>query len=171
MRWSADRGLRPLRSQAGVTYLMVLCLIVFLGIGMTVVGQQWTIRLKRDREAEFLFRATRIQTAIETYVADRQRRIWTTPHIYPLTLDELARSPRPYLPIVYQDPLTGGTFELIKVNGEIRGVKSRSEDRPLDQVHFNGAARYNEVVFLARIPCSSIVNVLQPVGCPSVPTR
>ena len=59
-----------LGDQRGVTYLMVMAAVVLMGVAMTVVGQQWSVVVKRDREAELQFRGTRIKTAIEAYAAD-----------------------------------------------------------------------------------------------------
>ncbi len=70
-----------LSNQRGVTYLMVMAAIVLMGVAMTVVGQQWSIMVKRDKEAELLFRGNRIKAALEAYAADYQVRKATRPNI------------------------------------------------------------------------------------------
>lgn len=155
-------------SQRGVTYLMVMAAIVLMGVAMTVVGQQWSVVVKRDREAELQFRGTRIKTAIEAYAADYQVRKATRPNIYPLRLEQLTeKNPKRYLQVVYKDPITGQDFELIKVGAEIQGVKSRSQEHPLNQVQFKNAVSYNAVVFQAASPGAQpgapILNPLNPL--------
>lgn len=157
-----------LESQRGVTYLLVMAAIVLMGVAMTVVGQQWSVVVKRDREAELQFRGTRIKTAIEAYAADYQVRKATRPNIYPLRLEQLTeKNPKRYLQVVYKDPITGQDFELIKVGAEIQGVKSRSQERPLNQVQFKSAASYNAVAFQAANPGvqpgAPVLNPLNPL--------
>jgi hypothetical protein len=83
------------------------------------------------------------------------------------------------LPAIYADPFTGQEFDLIIVNGEIRGVKSRSTDAPLDKVRFKDAGSYRQITFqavppsAAGQPCGPQANPIQPLnplapgGCPS----
>ena len=142
------------RNQRGVTYIMVMFAIVLMGISMTVVSKQWTVVMKRDKEAELLFRGNRIKTAIEAYAADYQVRKASRPNVYPLKLEQLTEKPKRYLPVVYKDPITGQDFELIKVGAEIRGVKSRSKDKPFDMVHFKNADTYDQIAFLVQAPAS-----------------
>lgn len=151
------------RNQRGVTYIMVMFAIVLMGIAMTVVSKQWTVVMKRDKEAELLFRGNRIKTAIEAYGAayavEKSRRA----NRYPLRLEQLTEKPKRYLPVVYKDPITGQDFELIKVGAEIRGVKSRSKDKPLDMVHFKNADTYDQIAFQVQAPA------MQPPAVPPKP--
>jgi type II secretory pathway pseudopilin PulG len=147
MKPSGQERPSHLCDQRGVTYLMVMLAIVLIGISLTAAGKQWSLIVKRDKEAELLFRGTRIQYAIETYAADYSVRKTARPNQYPLTLEELTRLPKRYLPKVYKDPITGQDFQLIKIGTEIHGVKSRSSERPLDQVQFKGAGTYAEILF------------------------
>jgi len=94
---------RFLRDQRGVTYLMVMFAIVLMGISLSVVGKQWVMTVKRDHEAELLFRGTRIQNAIARYAADYEIRKATRPNRYPLSLEELTQRPKRYLQVVYKD--------------------------------------------------------------------
>lgn len=157
-----------LGDQRGVTYLMVMAAIVLMGVAMTVVGQQWSVVVKRDREAELQFRGTRIKTAIEAYAADYEVMKTRRANRYPLNLEQLTqKNPKRYLPVVYKDPITGQDFELIKVGAEIQGVKSRSQERPLNQVQFKNAGSYNAVAFQAASPGAqpgaSTLNPLNPL--------
>ncbi|TLY43344.1 MAG: hypothetical protein E6K61_02180, partial [Nitrospirae bacterium] len=80
---------------------MVMFAIVLMGISMTVVSKQWTVVMKRDKEAELLFRGNRIKAAIEAYAADYQVRKASRPNVYPLKLEQLTEKPKRYLPVVY----------------------------------------------------------------------
>ncbi|NKB81806.1 MAG: type II secretion system protein [Nitrospirales bacterium] len=135
-------------SERGITYLIVMFTIVLMGITLMMVGQQWSIVMKRDREAELLFRGNRIKEAIDRFVADYEVQKATRSNRYPQTLQDLTnKTPRRYLPVVYKDPITGEDFEVIKVGSDIRGVRSTSMEKPMDQVHFKGAINYQAVRF------------------------
>ena len=158
------------KDERGVTYLALMCAIVLMGISLTAVGQYWQVIAKRDAEAELYFRGTRIKHAIEAYAADYEVRKGARPNQYPLNLEQLTQGPKRYLPVVYTDPLTGQDFELIRVNGEIRGIRSRSSETPLDKVRFKDAAAYNQIAFQAippsppGQPCGSDVNRMDPLN-------
>ena len=161
--------------QRGVSYLAVLCAVVLMGVSLSAVGQQWSVVVKRDREAELVFRGARIKNAIELYAADYEVNKATRPNRYPLTLEQLTQKPKRYLPVVYKDPITGESFELIKVGAEVQGVKSRSQDVPMNKVRFKDAATYNHVAFQAEAPAaqtaSTGVNPLNPLSPPgNIPT-
>lgn len=137
-----------LASQAGVTYLFVMILVVVMSISLLGVTQQWSVILKRDREAELLFRGTRIKESIERYVADYEVQKATRPNRWPRTLKELTeKNPKRYLQAVYKDPITGKDFDLIKVGEELHGVRSTSADVPYDLVNFKNAKTYQTIRF------------------------
>lgn len=159
---------RLLRNQRGVTYLMVMFAIVLMGISLSVVGKQWVIAAKREHEAELLFRGTRIQNAIARYAADYEIRKASRSTRYPLSLELLTQRPKRYLQVVYKDPITGQDFELIKVGAEVRGVRSRSKERPLDRVRFTDAETYDQITFQAieprGQPCRPVPNPINPLN-------
>jgi type II secretory pathway pseudopilin PulG len=155
---------------------MVMAAIVLMGVAMTVVGQQWSIMVKRDKEAELLFRGNRIKAALEAYAADYQVKKATRPTAYPTKFEQLTEMPKRYLQVAYKDPITGGDFELIKAGAEIRGVRSPSKAKPLNTVDFKDAATYNAIRFevkpAAAQPCSpgaAAVNPLNPLGAAPCP--
>ncbi|RMH07737.1 MAG: hypothetical protein D6704_04535 [Nitrospirae bacterium] len=152
-------------------YLAVMFFFTILGISLMAIGQQWSVITKRDREAELAFRGFRIQEAIARYAADYEVFKASRATRYPLTLEALTKKPRRYLPVVYKDPITGEDFELITVGKEIRGVRSRSLEKPLDRVTFKGAPTYHAFKFEAsdRTPCRmSALN--SPMFTPCPPT-
>ena len=159
----------PLSNQQGFTYLMAMFFVVLIGISLMMIGQQWSVIVKRDKEAELLFRGNRIKEAIERFVADYEVQKATRPNRYPLTLKELVKKPKRYLQVVYKDPITGEDFKLIKDAGGIRGVQSTSDEIPFDQVNFKGAQTYNAVRFEAAAPSTNCapnpLNPLLPANC------
>ena len=136
-----------LANQKGATYLILMFLIVLMGISLMAISQHWSVILKRDREAELAFRGIRIKEAIERYVADYEVLKATRPTRYPRKLEDLTKKPKRYLQVVYKDPFTETDFALIKVGTDIRGVRSMSTDKPLDQVTFKGAQSYQAIRF------------------------
>lgn len=138
------------QSQCGLTYLGLMFFIVLMGIFASAGAQQWSFILKRDREAELLFRGGRIKHAIEKFVADYEVKKAERDHAFPRSLEELTK-PTPYLQAVYTDPITEQAFELIMNEEYVSGVKSRSKETPLNRKAFKEAKTYNEVVFKAEV--------------------
>ena len=162
---------KPLTNQAGVTYLFVMILVVVMSISLMGVTQQWSVIMKRDREAELLFRGTRIKESIERYVADYEVQKATRPNRWPMTLEQLTKkTPKRYLQTVYTDPITGEPFDLIKVGDELHGVRSTSTDVPYDQVHFKNAKTYQAIRFESTGTGSNCqpnpINPLVQQNCP-----
>jgi type II secretory pathway pseudopilin PulG len=165
-----------------MTFLTIMLALVLVGVALTVAGKQWKLIVKRDQEAELLFRGNRIKAALEAYAADYEVMKTRRANRYPLSLEQLTqKNPKRYLPVVYKDPMTGGDFEPIKVGAEIQGVRSRSKERPLNQVQFKNAASYRDVTFQAAgagaqsvAPIPNPLNPLlsqppPPAGPPVVP--
>ena len=148
---------------------MAMFFVVLIGISLMMIGQQWSIIVKRDKEAELLFRGNRIKEAIERFVADYEVQKATRPNRYPLTLKELVKKPKRYLQVVYKDPITGEDFALIKDATGIRGVQSSSEEVPFDQVNFKGAETYKAVRFEATGASTNCApnpqNPILPANC------
>jgi type II secretory pathway pseudopilin PulG len=135
-------------NEKGMTYLFVMMLVIFMSISLMGVTQQWSVIMKRDQEAELLFRGNRIKNAIDLYVADYEVQKATRPNRWPRTLKDLTKkSPKRYLQMAYIDPITGKEFDLIKVGEELHGVKSSSTDTPYNQMDFKGAKTYEAIRF------------------------
>lgn len=149
---------------------MALFFVVLIGISLMMIGQQWSVTMKRDREAELLFRGNRIKAAIELYAADFEVQKGLRTNRFPRSLKDLtAKSPKRYLQAIYKDPITGEDFVLIKEGQEIKGVRSSSKEVPYDQVNFKGAGTYAAIRFEAKAPSSNCtpnpVNPLLPANC------
>ena len=137
-----------LGNQQGMSYLLVMILIVIINISLMGVTQQWSVIMKRDKEAELLFRGTRIKDAIERFVADYEVQKATRTYQWPRKLEDLVKKdPKRYLQVVYKDPITGKPFDLIKVGDEIHGVRSTSTDTPFNLAKFQGAKTYQAIRF------------------------
>lgn len=161
----------PRLNQRGATYLMMMFIIVLVGVTLMMVSQHWSVVMKRDREAELLFRGNRIKEAIERYVADYEVQKATRSNRYPLKLENLTKRPKRYLQTVYKDPMTGEDFDLIRVGKDIRGVRSTSMDIPMDLVNFKGASSYSSIRFEAvAAGCgSNPANPGVPSNCQKAP--
>lgn len=157
-------------NQQGFALIMAMFFVVLIGISLMMIGQQWSVTMKRDREAELLFRGNRIKAAIENYVADFEVQKGKRTHRYPISLKNLTtKNPKRYLQAIYKDPMTGEDFVLIKEGQEIRGVRSSSKEVPYDQVNFKGAGTYQAIRFEAKPPSASCtpnpLNPLLPANC------
>ena len=163
----------PLRNARGVTYLLVMLAVVLMGISVTVAAKQWKAVVQREHEAELLARGIEIQNALAVYSAQQKKGRVVPGEIYPLTLEELTKQPKPVLRKVYTDPITSGDWEYVRdPTGRIKGVRSKSKAAPFKQKdfppgvrHFDGLASYNDWVF--QYPNASTPQV--PVAQPTAP--
>jgi len=119
---------------AGFTYISVLILVVIAGIALTGASRYWSIAVKRDKEAELLFRGDQIEKAIESYYNSAKG----GQQKYPRTLKDLLKDNRhhiikKHLRKIYQDPMTkdGEWEKILDSGGGIKGVYSKSTDKPL----------------------------------------
>jgi type II secretory pathway pseudopilin PulG len=132
------------QTHAGFTYLTVLFLVAFMGIGLAVTGKVWRTAATREKEAELLYVGDQYRRAIERYYLHGAMR-------YPVALEDLLKDPRypdvrRYLRKLYLDPITGsGDWGVVKApDGGIMGVYSRSGDKPLKIAGFNYGDRLFE---------------------------
>ena len=141
--------------ERGFTYLTVLFVVAFMGLGLALAGEVWQTALARDREMELLYAGNQYRRAIERYYVSGPRQ-------FPRTLEDLLKDPRKpgterYLRKLYFDPLTEKSeWGLVKApDGGIMGVYSVSEDSPKKVAgfafanrEFEGAAKYSDWKFL-----------------------
>ena len=118
-------------NQEGMTYVGLLLAITLIGIATTALTPMWSTMVRRDKEAELLFRLGEYRRAIVLYRQDHGR--------YPAKLEDLLEDKtqlqvRRYLRRIYRDPMTGQTDwmleTLIDKTGAVAGIKdlhSRSE--------------------------------------------
>jgi len=164
VRFPVARAL--VRPDAGFTYLTLLFIIVFMGVGWSLAGEVWHTSRMRENEAELIFVGNQYRRAIELYfqngagVANR----------YPRELADLLKDSRKpdtqrYLRKLYPDPVTGKSeWGLIKApDGGIMGVHSLSDDPPIKianfrirDLGFEGREKYSEWKFVFTPPSSAI---------------
>ena len=165
---------RIISSEQGFTYLTLMFSIMLIGVAIITAAEPWKTMIRREQEADLLARGIEIQQALAAYSASRKAGRVMPGEIYPASLEDLTRQPRPFLRKVYRDPITARGWELIRSpTGGIMGVRSRSVKKPLKQHefplavrHFDGMKRYRDWVF--QHPNQSSVNLLNPLGM--VPT-
>jgi type II secretory pathway pseudopilin PulG len=177
-------------NQKGATYLLLMLSIVLISIAVTAAAKQWKTVIQREKEADLLARGIEIQTAIALYSATKKRTGNVQPtaavqgvtpggpaqgtvaggELYPLTLEELTKLPKPFLRKAYQDPITGRDWEYVRdpTTGRIKGVRSPSKDIATKQHdfpavvhHFEGLQLHHDWVF--QHPSASAI------GTPQVP--
>jgi len=152
---------RRRRKEAGYTYLFVMFLVVLTGLAATAVTHQWKTEIRREREAELLFRGDQIRQAIGQYYLLAHG---GSAHAFPRSLDDLIKdsgssATHRYLRTLYKDPITGEDFELVKEGDYIKGVRSSSTAKPIkvgnfppDYQSFAGKTSYHDWVFIYQPP-------------------
>jgi type II secretory pathway pseudopilin PulG len=163
--------------ERGFTYLTVLFLVAFMGLGLSLAGEVWHSAVMREREVQLLYAGNQYRRAIERYYV-------SGPSQFPRSLEDLLKDPRKpgterYLRKLYADPLTGKSeWGLVKApDGGIMGVFSPSEDKPIKTAgftfanrDFEGAGKYSDWKFVYS-PASQQVPVPQqlPAGTQTAP--
>lgn len=145
---------KQIKSQRGFTYILVMVALVVIAILAEMASVPYQYRIKRDKEAELLFRGQAYMRAIESYYHAKKEL-----KIYPKNLEDLLNDPRFahkwHIRQLYTDPLTGEDWQLIRApDGGIAGVVSSSRDIPLKQSNFpkqlkqfTGAEQYSDWTF------------------------
>jgi type II secretory pathway pseudopilin PulG len=131
-----------MRRQRGFTYLWLIFLLAVVAAGLAAIAQPASLSVRREREAELLFRGNEIARALTDYRA-------ATPgeaKQLPTSLDELLedrRGPRlrRHLRRLYADPFTGAPDWVLVTtdDGRIAGVHSRSDMPALRTVDLPGS--------------------------------
>ncbi len=130
-------------AETGLSYLMVMMAVTLMGFLMTVAAKQWKTMIQRELEMDLLVKGMEIQSALALYSTTAKAGRVMPGEIYPQTLAELTRPPKPLLRKVYLDPVGHGEWELVRAPaGGIMGVRSRSKLRPIKQNNFPLAVRH-----------------------------
>jgi type II secretory pathway pseudopilin PulG len=144
-----------MRNECGVTYLMLMFAIVLIGITTTAAAIQWKAMVQRELEADLLAKGIEIQNSLSVYSATKKAGRVIPGEVYPQSLAELTRLPKPFLRKAYADPMTHGEWEYLRSpTGGIMGVRSKSRATPFRKHefpqavrHFEGRASYYDWVF------------------------
>ncbi|MEQ1563193.1 MAG: type II secretion system protein, partial [Nitrospiraceae bacterium] len=124
-------------NERGVTYLMLMFAIVIIGIATTAAAKQWKVIVQRELEADLLAKGIEIQNALAFYSATVKAGRVMPGEVYPPSLVDLTRLPRPFLRKVYLDPMGHGDWEYLRApTGGIMGVRSKSHAKPFRQHDF-----------------------------------
>lgn len=150
-------------NERGVTYLMLMFAIVLIGIATTAAAKQWKAIVQREREADLLAKGVEIQNALALYSATIKAGRVMPGEVYPQTLADLTRLPKPFLRKVYLDPMGYGEWEYLRApTGGIMGVRSKSRAKPFRQKdfplavrHFEGRPTYRDWIFQHPSPSSA----------------
>ena len=150
---AGKRRSSPARGR-GFTYIAVLAAVVIVGI-LAEAGRATTWHaLKKDREAELLFRGLAYRNAIRSFHLAHG--------VFPRTLEDLEKDPksptRRHIRKLYADPTSKDEkpeWRLVRaIDVGIAGVASASSDTPLKQANFpvevekfTGAQSYSEWIF------------------------
>jgi type II secretory pathway pseudopilin PulG len=124
-------------AQRGFTYLGILFVVAFIGAGLGVVGQLWSVSARRADEEQLLFVGDSFRRAIGSYYRVGGGRQYPQ-SLEQLLLDERVTPPARHLRKLYADPITGTTdWQLVTLaDGAIIGVASSSIGRPLKVANF-----------------------------------
>jgi len=153
--------------QRGAVLLLLLVMVVIMGLAAGMAGQTWRSTMQQAREAELIWRGQQYQQAIASYYNVKHG----PQNMLPAKLEDLLRDPRfpgvvRHLRKVYDDPMTGQEWELIKDPAErILGVRSTSDLEPFKQDGFpksleklKGKTSYSEWEFVFDLPKKSNKN-------------
>lgn len=171
------------QNERGVTYLMLMFAIVLIGIATSAAAKQWKVIVERELEADLLAKGIEIQQALALYSAAMKAGRVVPGEVYPQSLADLTRPPKPFLRKVYLDPMAHGEWEYLRApTGGIMGVRSRSSAKPYRQHdfppavrHFDGRKTYHDWVFQHPNPSMAsafpFVNmpVQNPTNQPGIP--
>jgi hypothetical protein len=154
----------------GVTYVTVMFSIVLIGITLSAVGKHWSWIIQREKEADLLAKGIEIQNALALYSATMKAGRMMPMEVYPRSLADLTRLPKPYLRKVYADPMGGEWDYLYAPTGGIMGVRSKNKgkpikerDFPLQVRHFEGRKTYHDWIFQHPNPSSTSL-MMSPIG-------
>jgi type II secretory pathway pseudopilin PulG len=136
---NAMPGHEPPMNRRGFTYLIVLAILVAAGMALTGANIAWTTAVRREKEAELLFRGDQYRRAFASWIRYAPGgRVQ-----YPTRLEDLLKDPRTpglrrHLRQLYPDPMVpDGKWGLVRnASGAIRGVFSQHPGKPLKSAGF-----------------------------------
>jgi type II secretory pathway pseudopilin PulG len=124
-----------LRNRSGFSYLGVLILVAVMSISLIGTGRYWSTIVKRELEAELLYRGDRIREAIASYYNNPPGGQNKT---YPRQFSDLLKDPRypsvkRHLRKWYTDPMNRGKdwVYILDASQRLKGVHSAHQGTPL----------------------------------------
>lgn len=142
----------------GYALIAALILVVLASLATTVAVNVAQVDAQRERELQLLFIGSQMREALSSYYASAAGGVAQFPErLEQLLIDERWPQPRHHLRRLWPDPLTGSVdWELVRSQGRIVGVHSRSKAAPLKRANFGEgndfakAESYADWVFVAR---------------------
>ncbi|MBU1363610.1 MAG: type II secretion system GspH family protein [Gammaproteobacteria bacterium] len=143
--------------QGGFTFLGLMFAVAIAGIALAGTGALWQLESRREKEKELLFIGEEYRHAIGSYYEKSPGAVKQFPEkLADLLHDRRFPNPTHHLRRLYRDPMTvDGEWELIRQQGRIIGVASRSSDKPIkiagftaEQEGFDSAASYADWYFI-----------------------
>jgi len=137
---STTQRLRVLRNLSGFSYLGVLILVAVMSISLVGTGRYWSTIIKRELEAELLYRGDQIREAIASYYNNPPGGQNKT---YPRKFSDLLKDPRypnvkRHLRKWYPDPMSRGKdwVYIIDASQRLKGVHSSHQGKPMKTGNF-----------------------------------
>ena len=128
------------RNRSGFSYLGVLILVAVMSISLVGTGRYWSTIVKRELEAELLYRGNRIREAIASYYNNPPGGQNKT---YPRKFSDLLKDPRypgvkRHLRKWYTDPMNREKdwVYIMDASQRLKGVHSAHEGTPLKTGNF-----------------------------------
>jgi len=124
-------------SERGFSYLLLLFVLVLSGVALAALGENVSLGMQREREAELRWRGTEIARALDRYHAVAVNGAARYPdRLEDLLADRRLAEPRYHLRRLYLDPYSGrADWALLRdAQGGIVGVHSRSSARALARI-------------------------------------
>ncbi|HEY7531869.1 MAG TPA: type II secretion system protein, partial [Nitrospiraceae bacterium] len=173
-----------LYNERGITYLFLMFAIVLIGLSTTAAAWQWKAMVQRELEADLLSKGIEIQNALALYSATMKAGRVTLGEVYPQSLAELTRLPKPFLRKAYADPMSHGDWDYIRSpTGGIMGVRSKSRGTPFKKHdfpqavrHLEGRSSYSQWIFQHPNPSTTGLlpfgpATVPPVTAPTLPSQ
>lgn len=130
-----------MKKQSGFTYMGLLMVIAIAGIGMAGVGIVWHQESQREREKELLFIGAEYRKAIGSYYENSPSGVKQYPQtLQDLLLDKRFPTIKRHIRQLYADPFAkdNKAWNLVLEQGQIRGVYSTAELKPIKKSGFSG---------------------------------
>jgi type II secretory pathway pseudopilin PulG len=152
-----------IRYASGFTYIGLLLVIAFMGLGMGMATELWQTVAQREKEKELLFIGHEFRQALNNY-RDSDNGDGTLP----AKLEDLLRDTRAedevkrYLRKIYVDPMTGAANWglILDEDGGIQGIYSQSTAVPIKNMGFSK----DDVLFLNKQSYTDWKFILMPEG-------
>jgi type II secretory pathway pseudopilin PulG len=141
--------------QRGFAYLVLLLWVAIGGALLAALSSHWSFESRREREAEFVFRAEQYRLAIESYASPVNANGCASVQQLPPRLEDLLEDRRcgmvrRHLRRLYPDPVSRSSeWGLVTQLGGISGVYGLS-DAPLVR-RVEGVKTYRDWRFMANV--------------------